>query len=114
MESLILVEGERYEQGTEVEIDGKRFVRCVFDHCRLVYSGDQDLSFERCTFIGVDWRFAGAAENVLTFMGDMYQGLGDEGRLIESLFAAVRKNDVYDADIPILSDRELSRARMAS
>lgn len=114
MHMLQLIQGKTYTPGTEVEIDGKRFVDCVFDHCRLVYRGTEELSFEGCTFIDPDWRFEGPAENVLSFMGNMYQGLGDEGRLIESLFAAVRKNEIRDADIPILTDFELSRTRMAS
>lgn len=114
MDALQLIQDKKYPPGTTLEIDGKRFVRCVFDHCRLVYRGADDLSFEGCTFISPDWSFEGAAENVLSFMGDMYEGLGDRGQLVESLFAAVRRGEVRDAEIPILTDTELTRLRMAS
>ena len=112
MDDLQLLKDKKYPPGTTVEIDGKRFVRCVLDRCRLIYRGTEELSFEGCTFIDPDWSFEGAAENVLAFMGDMYEGLGDKGQLVESLFAAVRKNEIRDANIPILSEYEISRQRM--
>ena len=113
MDTLQEIKNKTYPPNTVIEIDGKRFIGCTFDHCQLVYRGTDELSFEGCTFIDPDWRFEGPAENVLAFMGDMYESLGDSGRLIESLFAAVRKNEIRDANIPILSDYELSRHRIA-
>ncbi len=85
----------RYEKETYsnviVELDDNEYVGCHFEDCELVYTGLTPPVLYGCSFIRVAWTFAGAAENTLRFMAELYANSGPEGRqLIEETFDSVR------------------------
>jgi hypothetical protein len=43
-----------------VRVDGRRFVDCRFEACRLIYGGGE-AALETCTLIGCSWQLEGAA-----------------------------------------------------
>jgi len=83
--------GQTFEN-QDILLDNGRFEDCVFRNCRLIYGGAGLVHMAGCSFDGVRWEFAGAAENTLRFMAALYQGAGEGGRqLIEDTFESIRK-----------------------
>ena len=82
--------GQTFEN-QDVLLDNGHFEDCVFRNCRLVYGGAGMVHLSGCSFDGVQWTFAGAAENTLRFMAALYHGTGEGGRqLIEDTFESIR------------------------
>lgn len=75
-----------------VHLDGNSYINCVFEDCRLIYSGGvhpvfQGNSIERCT-----WTFEGSASRTLAFLRLLYHGMGEGGKeLIETTFREIRE-----------------------
>lgn len=86
----------RYEKETFsssiVELDDNEFVGCHFQDCELVYSGFRPPLLYGCSFVRVSITFAGAAENTLRFMADLFGSAGAEGReIVEDTFETIRR-----------------------
>lgn len=80
-----------------VEVDGFVFHACQFDHCKIVYRGDEPVKFEDCLFESCEWVFNGPGENVLLYLSALYNGLGEGGReLVESIFESIRRGTVME------------------
>ncbi len=85
------VEGRTFEN-ERVILDGRKFVRCAFTGCTLVYTGTESLGLEGCTMNSCNWSFEGPAGNTLEFMRAIYHNLGEAGRLIiETTFENIRR-----------------------
>lgn len=50
-ENLVTVAGKTFEN-EDVEIDNKRFIKCKFIDCRLIFSGGGLPLFDSCEFSG--------------------------------------------------------------
>ena len=75
-----------------VELDDHEFIGCHFEDCELVYTGGLPPVLYGCSFIRPRWTFAGAAENTVRFMADLYGTCGEQGRrLIEETFENIRR-----------------------
>ncbi len=80
--------------GEIVELDGNQFEDCTFTDCKLIFSALDRVSFNRCTFTECNWVFDGPAETTLSFLSDLYQGLGPEGRkLVELIVQGIRDRE---------------------
>jgi hypothetical protein len=53
--------------GQTVRLDGRRFVACAFEGCRLVYAGG-DAAVENCTFTDCTWDVQDAAANTVLLL----------------------------------------------
>jgi hypothetical protein len=74
-----------------VELDDNEFVGCHFEGCELLYSGFRPPLLYGCSFVRVSITFAGAAENTLRFMAELYATAGAEGRqVVEDTFETIR------------------------
>ena len=51
-----------------VMLDGEGFSDCEFRECRLVYSGGEPPSFERCRFDKCEWKFEDRAAHTLAHL----------------------------------------------
>jgi hypothetical protein len=52
-----------------VRIDGRRFVDCRFEACRLAYGGEE-AALENCTLVGCSWRLEGAAATTVRLLNE--------------------------------------------
>jgi hypothetical protein len=76
-----------YTNTTE-HLDGNEYLDCNFNNVLLVYSGGEPPKLVGCSFDGCNWKFEGAAERTLYFMGGLYHGGGKD--LIEKTFDNIR------------------------
>lgn len=84
--------------GVVVQLDNNSFSDCRFDGCRMVYSGLGPVSLQGCSFSNVSWEFAGGAQNTISFLSGIYNGMGEGGRvLVENTFAAIRGGNLQPA-----------------
>ncbi|MCM2543866.1 hypothetical protein ACVCII_24225 [Burkholderia glumae] len=66
--------------GLRMQLDGKRFTRCTFKACILVYEGGKG-GFMHCNFDSrCNFMFEGRAGATLGFLRGMYHGTGGSGR----------------------------------
>jgi hypothetical protein len=85
------VRGKTLSDVTEV-IDGNHYTDCRFEKCLMIYRGGDIPHINGCQFETCTWKFEGAAERTLTFMRQVYHGMGAGGRqLIEATMQQVRK-----------------------
>ncbi len=64
--------GLRYNHET-VSLDGETFSDCEFRDSRLVYSGGEVPSFERCKFDGCEWKLEDGAARTLAHLRLMWE-----------------------------------------
>lgn len=81
-----------------VTLDGRGFVDCTFDRCRLVYAGGLPPGLSGCRFEGCTWEFDEAAARTLQFLTGLYHG-GFQ-TVIESTFASIRATPTQPAGAP--------------
>lgn len=78
--------------GTTVPVDGQDFRNCVFQNCRILYSGGAMPSIVGCNFSNCQFDFDGAARRTLVYLYNIYHGLGEHGKThIEAIFNAIRQ-----------------------
>jgi hypothetical protein len=74
-----------------VDLDGKEFYNCQFDHCTLIYRGGALPTMQDCTANHCRFELADAAERTIEYLRSIYHGWGDfGGTLIEDLFRQIR------------------------
>jgi len=71
-----------------ISLDGKRFVDCLFDRCRLDYAGGLPPDLSNCRFESCAFSFSGHAAYTLAFLGGLHGG-GFEP-VVEQTFQAIR------------------------
>lgn len=79
----------RLFEGEEVELDGNSFEKCVFSHCKLVYSGGGvpelvAIDLEHCHF-----KLEGAAKHTVAFCRTLVKAGLDQA--VETIIAEMRK-----------------------
>jgi hypothetical protein len=78
--------------GATENIDGKKYMRCTFTNCVLVFSGTAPVGLVDCVFKASRWEFAGAAATTLSFLRALYHGVGEGGqKLVEGTFESIRR-----------------------
>jgi hypothetical protein len=87
-------------EGVVVHLDKHEFDGCVFNGCRIIYSGENQLRVKGCLFTNTcQWIFAGPAQNVLDFLATM-SGSGPEPKeLVERLIKVIRSGSAPEAGI---------------
>jgi hypothetical protein len=71
---------QSYMSGVTVELDGNIFKRCIFDGCRMHFSGGPVPTFDDCIIKNVVWAFGGAAGRGIEFLSALYNHFGAPGR----------------------------------
>ncbi len=78
-----------------IDLDFQVFEDCQFENCKMVYRGFGAVSMGGCSFKKVEWVFADAARNTVSFMSSMYGGAGSGGKeLIKRMFEGITKGRV--------------------
>lgn len=85
---------ETFGDGQRVPLDGDEFIRCRFNDCLLVFTGEGPIVMDGNVFgPAVKWTFDGPAARTLQFLAALYHGAGDGGRgLVEETFATIRRS----------------------
>jgi hypothetical protein len=83
---MALISGTNFSN-VRVELDGKQFERCTFDHCAIVYKASSPYKLNGCTFDDCSFHFEGAAALTIRFMTDLYPVAP---QLFESTFDKIR------------------------
>ena len=77
-------------RAVDVEVDGRRFVKCTFDEgAVLVYSGGNLPAFVDCTFGEVTLQFADAAADTLRYLNGLQ--IGGFAQAVNKIFDGVRQ-----------------------
>lgn len=77
--------------GQKIKLDNNSFAKCTFTNCILEFSGTGVVELSECKFEDVQWVFTGAAQNTLTFLHGMYNGMGEGGKqIVEATFDNIR------------------------
>lgn len=85
-------------RNTLVEVDGQRFVNCVFIEATLVYSGGALPSFVGCKFDDVSLQFADAAADTLKFLSGLQAG--GFGTAVSKIFDSIRQGTILKPPAP--------------
>ena len=85
-------------RGVVVEVDGRRFVNCVFIEATLVYGGGPLPSFVECTFDDVSLQFADAAADTLKFLSGLQ--VGGFGPAVAKIFDSIRQGTILRPTAP--------------
>ena len=94
------IEGKSFFKET-INLDFNEFVNCKFLKCNLIYHGFGPVGMVGCSFSDVQWTFASAASNTLTFLKSLYFGGGEGGKaLIESTFANIKSDKIPQVPPP--------------
>jgi hypothetical protein len=73
--------GTTFNDSIEV-LDGNVYDRCVFNRCRIVYSGGALPMLNSCQFNDCTWTLGEAAERTLIFLRLLYHGMGPGGKAL--------------------------------
>lgn len=74
-----------------VAVDGKRFVKCRFEGCRLIYKGGQLPWFNECNLLDCLWVFDEAAARSIEWLHLLCRGFGDrERQAVNQIFEDIR------------------------
>jgi hypothetical protein len=77
---------------TPEQLDGKKYLRCKFASCTLIYAGGEIPSMDTCTLTNCTWQFADAAERTMAFLRAIYHGMGEGGKeLVDQTFANIKR-----------------------
>lgn len=71
--------GETFQDLT-IRIDGKHYIDCTFQRCRMEYAGGPPPVFESCTLIDVGWWFDESAGNTIAFLQSTFNTFGQGGK----------------------------------
>lgn len=77
-------------KNSTVELDGKHFVDCTFNGCRLVFAAVSPVRMSGCTFGNCSWHFTEAAALTLGFMASLYKVGGLGPQILEATFENIR------------------------
>lgn len=82
-----------------VDLHGKSFHNCTFDHCELVFDGDRPPTFKDNRFIDSVFVFTGAATRTLYLLSNMYHA-GEGGReVVEHTFEDIRQRRLHGHEL---------------
>ncbi len=88
-----------------IDVDGKRFERCTFNRCKIIFNGQAATAFDRCTFNQCQWVFDKGAEQTLQYLSALYTGLDQGGKdMVEAIFDSIRQGGVGHGaleDLPV-------------
>ena len=77
-------------QGGTVQLDGRRFINCVFIEATLVFAAKAPVSLQGCIFTNVKWVLDGPAALTVSFLTALYHGGARE--LVENAFEAIKRS----------------------
>jgi hypothetical protein len=78
--------------GKQVNLDGTVFDKCIFQNCKMIYSGGDLPQMSNCSMNDCQWSFEGPAARTLAFIRAIYHGLGQHGEeYVESIFEGIRE-----------------------
>ncbi len=75
----------------DVLLDGNEYINCTFNGCKIIFQGVKNIGLANPTFNACQWSFDGPAGNTLAFLAMIYSGGGDGQKLVETVFAGIRK-----------------------
>lgn len=73
--------------GDRVDLDGKRFLNCIFRASVLRFAASAPVQFEGCRFENVQWAFDGSAARTFAFFEALHQAAPE---LVEAWFRQIR------------------------
>ncbi len=71
--------GETFSDLT-IRIDGKHYINCIFERCRMEYAGGPPPVFDNCTLTDSGWWFDESAGNTIVFLQSMFNTFGKGGK----------------------------------
>ncbi len=75
-----------------IDVDGNRYYQCIFNRCKIIFSGQAGAAFDCCTFNQCNWVFAKGAEQTIQYLAALYSGLAPAGQqIVEALFDSIRQ-----------------------
>ena len=93
-----------------VFVDQNEYINCVFERCRIIFTGKGPARFSGCRFILCEWVFDGAAEETIQYLAALYNGMGTGGAdLVEGVFESIRKGGAVPETLEPISREELLR-----
>ena len=75
----------------DVLLDGNEYINCTFNGCKIIFQGVKGVGLVNPTFDACQWSFDGPAGNTLAFLAMIYNRGRDGQRLVETVFAGIRK-----------------------
>lgn len=94
----MLHEDETFVQ-ERIQLGGNQFRNCTFQECRLVYDGSAGVRIEDCDFDETRVELVEQAGNTLSFLQNVYHGLGEDGqKVVENFFHHVRQGQIGQPD----------------
>lgn len=66
-------------RGESIPLDGRRFERCHFVSCELIFSGTAPTELADCAFEACTWSFDGPAAATIEFVRNLAAALGPDG-----------------------------------
>ncbi|MFA7554315.1 MAG: hypothetical protein WCY88_08695 [Spongiibacteraceae bacterium] len=95
-----------------IDLHGKSYQNCSFQHCELVYDGGRSPTFSDNEFIDSVFVFSGPALRTLYFLGNLYNS-GDGGReVMEQTIDDLKNRKIHGHEVrttkPSTEDRNLS------
>ena len=90
-----------------IELSGKFFHGCTFDHCELVYDGDRPPTFSDNAFVNSVFVFTGAATRTLYLLSNIYHAEGSGKDVVEQTFAAIRGDDMHGHELRTIAPPSL-------
>ncbi len=88
-----------------IDVDSKKFERCTFNQCKIVFNGRAATEFSGCTFNECQWVFNAGAEQTLHYLTALYHGLGQGGSdIVEAIFDSIRQGGMGHGaleDLPV-------------
>lgn len=103
------VAGEAFTEQT-VQLDGRGFVSCTFDACRIEYAGGPT-EVVGSTFTDCVWHLEGNAANTVALLGGLGASDGPTGpRLVDGLFSQLRQ---VRGEVAAIPDRASTAERLS-
>ena len=82
-----------------IELHGKTFRDCTFEHCELVFDGDRPPTFSNNRFVDSVFVFTGSATRTLYLLSHIFHA-GDGGReVVEKMLTDLRDHNLHGHEI---------------
>lgn len=100
-----MIEQGKTFRNARIDLHGKTFHNCSFEHCELVYDGDRPLTLKDNEFTDTTFVFTDAATRTLYLLSNIYHS-GEAGReVVEQTFAQIRERTMHGHEIRTIAPR---------
>lgn len=105
-----MIEQGKTFRNERINLHGKSFHNCSFEHCELVYDGDRPLTLKDNEFMETAFVFTDAATRTLYLLSNIYHS-GKAGRdVVERTFAQIRDRSIHGHEIRTIAPPRFDHA----